>query len=138
MTEAETGYKTLNASVILAWLIAQENFIAYGCCKSLKSSIQIAGCITEEMCQIDYCINRIIDFKEAELQNTFVVKLGVDEELDRCKHRSCNLLHILCFCIYRIFPIYEQALGTYLISHRCNVMNGGYVPSPVDISIFNS
>jgi hypothetical protein len=39
------------------------------------------------MCQIDYCINRIIDFKEAEVQNTFVVKLGVDEDLDKCECR---------------------------------------------------
>jgi hypothetical protein len=56
-------------------------------------------CITEEMHQIDYCINRIIDFKEAELQNTFVVKLGVDEDLDRCKYSSCYLLCLLSVCI---------------------------------------
>jgi hypothetical protein len=49
---------------------------------------QIAGCITEEMQQIDYCINRIIDFKEAEVQNTFVVKRGIDEDLDRCKYTT--------------------------------------------------
>lgn len=138
MTEAETAYETLKASFIFTWLIAWENcMVVYGCCNSWKPSIQIAGCITEELCQTDYCINRIIDFKEAELQNTFVVKLGVDEELDRCKHRSCNLLHIPCFCRHRTFPIYEQELWTYLIPHRCHLINGGYVPSLADTSIFN-
>jgi hypothetical protein len=43
------------------------------------------------MQEIDYCINRIIDFKEAEVQNTFVVKHGVDEDLDRCKYRNQKL-----------------------------------------------
>jgi DNA mismatch repair protein MSH5 len=50
---------------------------------------EIADCITEEMQQIDYCINRIIDFKEAEVQKTFVVKHGVDEDLDRLK-QNCG------------------------------------------------
>jgi hypothetical protein len=59
------------------------------------------GCITEEMREIEYCINRIVDFKEAELQNTFVVKLGVDEDLDRCKSRHCHSLYVglQCICI---------------------------------------
>lgn len=52
---------------------------------------QIADCVTEEMQQIDYCMNRIIDFKEAEVQNTFVVKHGVDEDLDRCKNKNQKL-----------------------------------------------
>lgn len=52
------------------------------------------------MRQIDYCINRIVDFKEAELQNTFVVKLGVDEDLDRCKYISCDLLTMYCVLEY--------------------------------------
>ncbi|PNF16373.1 hypothetical protein B7P43_G10502, partial [Cryptotermes secundus] len=56
---------------------------------------EIAGCITEEMCQTDYCINRIIDFKEAELQNTFVVKLGVDEELDRLKQKCGGIPELI-------------------------------------------
>ncbi|XP_021941355.1 mutS protein homolog 5-like, partial [Zootermopsis nevadensis] len=54
-----------------------------------KLFTEIVGCITEEMRQIDYCINRIVDFKEAEVQNTFVVKLGVDEDLDRLK-QNCG------------------------------------------------
>jgi hypothetical protein len=78
---------------------ASEDFVAYSHCESIKSCMrylvgnffQIAGCITEEMQQIDYCINRIIDFKEAEVQNTFVVKQGVDEDLDRCKYRMRQL-----------------------------------------------
>jgi len=53
---------------------------------------QIADCITEEMQQIDYCINRIIDFKEAEVQKTFVVKHGVDEDLDRCKYKNQHFI----------------------------------------------
>lgn len=84
---------------IFSQFITSEEFIAYSCCESFKSCmryfvanfLQIAGCITEEMQQIDYCINRIIDFKEAEVQNTFVVKHGVDEDLDRCKHKTPKL-----------------------------------------------
>jgi tRNA U34 5-carboxymethylaminomethyl modifying GTPase MnmE/TrmE len=87
----------------LAQLIASEDLIAYGCCESFKSYMryfvgnffQIADCITEEMQQIDYCINRIIDFKEAEVQNTFVVKHGVDEDLDRCKYKNQHFISFI-------------------------------------------
>ena len=79
--------------------MALEDLIAYSCWESFISCIryffgdffQIADCVTEEMQQIDYCINRIIDFKEAEVQNTFVVKHGVDEDLDRCKCKNQKL-----------------------------------------------
>ncbi|PSN55908.1 hypothetical protein C0J52_00468 [Blattella germanica] len=46
---------------------------------------EIAGSMTDEMQQMEYSITRIIDFKESEKQNSFVVSLGVDEELDRKK-----------------------------------------------------
>jgi hypothetical protein len=84
---------------IVSQLIASEDIIAYSCSESFKSYMryfvddfsQIADCVTEEMQQIDYCINRILDFKEAEVQNTFVVKHGVDEDLDRRKYKNQKL-----------------------------------------------
>jgi len=91
--------KKLCMHFILAQLMASEGLIGYSCCESFKSCMsyfvgdffQIADCVTEEMQQIDYCINHIIDFKEAEAQNTFVVKHGVDEDLDRCKYKNQKL-----------------------------------------------
>jgi hypothetical protein len=84
---------------IFAQLMASEGLIGYSWRESFKSCMryfvgdffQIADCVTEEMQRIDYCINRIIDFKEAEVRNTFVVKHGVDEDLDRCKYKNQKL-----------------------------------------------
>ncbi|XP_049816489.1 mutS protein homolog 5-like [Schistocerca nitens] len=48
---------------------------------------KFADCITDDLYEAGHMIGSIIDFPESEKQNRFVVQLGIDEELDRKKHK---------------------------------------------------
>ncbi|KAJ4450533.1 hypothetical protein ANN_01960 [Periplaneta americana] len=74
--------------------------------------------MTEDIQKVEYCISRIIDFEESEIQNTFIVKLGVDEHLDRqlddvvgdtiveiSNHESRILLGLVQYIQERISPM---------------------------------
>ncbi|KAF4524171.1 hypothetical protein B566_EDAN010627 [Ephemera danica] len=56
---------------------------------------QIADCLTDELYQVGQSINTFMDFDESEIQNRFVVKPGIDSELDRKKQRHAGLTELL-------------------------------------------
>ncbi|XP_065829272.1 mutS protein homolog 5-like isoform X2 [Oscarella lobularis] len=64
-------------------------------CKSLPQEIEIFRKIgevfTEDLQEIAGLIDKIVDFEESRAQHRFVVKLGVDEELDRKKDTYSQL-----------------------------------------------
>ncbi|KAJ9576025.1 hypothetical protein L9F63_007125, partial [Diploptera punctata] len=74
--EWKSLHKTIYYSVLLGTICEQFS-------TKIKLFAEIAGSVTDEMHQIEYSITKIIDFKESEKQNSFVVNLGVDEVLDR-------------------------------------------------------
>ncbi|XP_062522502.1 mutS protein homolog 5-like isoform X2 [Corticium candelabrum] len=64
-------------------------------CRALPKEIdifcKIAATFSDDLHRIANLINKIVDFEESKSQNKFVVKTGVDEELDRKKQTYNNL-----------------------------------------------
>ncbi|XP_068086167.1 mutS protein homolog 5-like [Anabrus simplex] len=79
---------------------------------------KIASCVTEELYQVAHCIDNIVDFPESERQNKFVVKLGVDEELDRKKQKYGGLPAILSTLAHQeldLLPAYVKQCSVVYI-----------------------
>ncbi|XP_069675705.1 mutS protein homolog 5-like isoform X2 [Periplaneta americana] len=80
---------------------------------------EIADSMTEDIQKVEYCISRIIDFEESEIQNTFIVKLGVDEHLDRLKQKYGGMRELMS----KVAQEELNHLPSYI--RECNVV---YIP----------
>ncbi|XP_071454874.1 mutS protein homolog 5-like [Hetaerina americana] len=66
-----------------------------GCLYMRLIFMQISDCATEDLQRVAHYIYSVIDFEESEAQNKFVVKMGLDEELDKLKQKHFQLSNLM-------------------------------------------
>ncbi|XP_046389067.1 mutS protein homolog 5-like isoform X2 [Ischnura elegans] len=86
--EWKSLYKTIYNCILLGELCS-----AYK--KEAKIFEKISDCATEDLQQVAHYIYSVMDFDESEAQNKFVVKMGVDEELDKLKQKHMGLSNLM-------------------------------------------